>query len=121
MKKSSKDNNKAFFRLTKHYNKENSQSDSFTENNNLGLEYSFDTAENSFYANLSNLIHSQYNEILNSSYDYQYIDFDFEYLYKNHTYIRPFFNFGYDYIAKDWGVNLDNKLRINCSNNDLIS
>ena len=122
MKKSSKDNNKAFFRLTKHYNKENSQSDSYTENNNLGLEYSFDTAENSIYANLSNLIHSQYNEILNSSYDYQYIDFDFEYLYKNHRYIRPFFNFGYDYIAKDWGVDLDNNIQdLIASNNDLIS
>ena len=122
MKKSSKDNNKAFFRLTKHYNKENSQSDSYTENNNLGLEYSFDTAENSIYANLSNLIHSQYNEILNSSYDYQYIDFDFEYLYKNHRYIRPFFNFEYDYIAKDWGVDLDNNIQdLIASDNDLIS
>ena len=116
---SSKDNNKAFFRLTKHYNKENSQSDLYTENNNLGLEYSSDTGENSIYANLSNLIHSQYNEILNRSYDYQYIDFDFEYLYKNHRYIRPFFNFGYDYIARDWDGDLDNNIQdLIASDND---
>ena len=121
-KKSSSNNNETVFRLTKHYNKENSLTDFYTETNNLGLEYSLVTNVNSIYANLSNLIYSQYYESLNNSIDYEYVDFDFDYMYKKSRYLKPFFNFEYDYISKDWNLELGDDVQdLIASDNDLIS
>ena len=120
-KKSSSNDSEKFFRLTKHFNKENSQNDFYTESNNLGLEYRLATSVSSVYANLSNLIYSIFYEDVNTWYDYEYVDFDFEYIFKKDRHVKPFFNFEYDYISKDWNFESPDDLKLIAGDNDLIS
>ncbi len=100
------DNKQSLFRLTKHYNKENSREDFFSESNNLGFEYAATSFSNSIYFNFTNLILSRNSQISSQDIDFEQISIDFEYKYKKYSFIKPFMKFSYEYLSKDLNYNL---------------